>query len=158
MKQSRNDTYDSVGIQAWTVANKKLYLHHSVGIPSSLPRTFKAYDVHIQQTSEFKVSLSKTIMWKNGSMEGSTEEIIARNGNRPAHLPVRFSNVCERRWYLWIAIYQKINKRKAIWIYEELRTVHHCRDVWMQKVTLRFSVDKPKHDYCLSLFVSWATV
>jgi hypothetical protein len=56
MKQSRN-IYDSVGIQAWTVANKKLYLPHSVGTPSSLPRTFKAYDVHIQQNFEFKLSL-----------------------------------------------------------------------------------------------------
>jgi len=31
-------------------------------------------------------------------MEGSTEEIVARNGNRPTHLPVRFSSVCESRY------------------------------------------------------------
>lgn len=69
MKQSRN-IYDSVGIQAWTVANKKLYLHHSVGIPSSLPRTFKAYDAHTQQNLDFKVSLKDYYVkeWINGKL------------------------------------------------------------------------------------------
>jgi hypothetical protein len=67
IQQPRN-IYDSVGIQSWTVANKKLYLHRSVRIPTSLPRTFKAYDVYIQQNFDVKVSLKgyNVKEWING--------------------------------------------------------------------------------------------
>jgi hypothetical protein len=57
MKQSKN-IYDSVGIQAWTVANKKLYLHRLARISRCLSRTFQAYGVHIQRKFDFKVHLS----------------------------------------------------------------------------------------------------